>query len=115
MSPITLLHNPRCSKSRAALALLQQRNQDVTVVQYLKTPLSLAQLEVLMSQLGLQDPREMMRTKEAEYQQLQLDNAQPAELLRAIATTPKLLERPIAIVGNRAVIGRPPETVLELI
>lgn len=117
MSKITLLHNPRCSKSRQALQLLQENNLQVDVVEYLKAPLSPAQLAELQKKLGLQDVRDMMRSKEDIYKELGLnDSAMTNEQLHAaIAEHPILLERPIAILGNQARIGRPPELVLELI
>ncbi len=116
MTEITLYHNPRCSKSRAALALLREHGADVRLVEYLKTPPDEATLKRLAGQLGL-PVREMLRSGERIYRELGLDN--PAQggddLLRAVAEHPILLQRPIAVAGERAVIGRPPENVLELI
>lgn len=107
---IQLIHNPRCSKSREALALLQGRGLAVEVLDYLKTPLSLADLSALQEKLGL-PAREMMRSGDDDY--AALDLARPelseSELLAALAAQPKLLQRPIVIQGQRALIARPPE------
>ncbi|MFQ6372369.1 arsenate reductase (glutaredoxin) [Shewanella sp. YIC-542] len=116
MPNVTLFHNPRCSKSREALALLQDAGCQIDIIEYLKTPPDAATLKQLLSQLQL-TPRELMRTKESEYKAQGLDN--PAlsddELIAAMVATPKLIERPIAIVNDEAVIGRPPEKVLTLL
>lgn len=112
---ITLLHNPRCSKSRAALALLQDAGADVSVLLYLDTPPSRDTLARIVAQLGI-TPDALIRRGEdifkTDYQGKTLD-ADAA--LDALAAHPKLIERPIAIRGERAVIGRPPEKVLELL
>ncbi|TVO69130.1 arsenate reductase (glutaredoxin) [Denitromonas ohlonensis] len=112
---ITLLHNPRCSKSRAALALLQDAGADVSVLLYLDTPPSRDSLARIVAQLGI-TPDALIRRGEdifkTHYQGKTLD-ADAA--LDALAAHPKLIERPIAIRGERAVIGRPPEKVLELL
>ncbi|MGH8127571.1 MAG: arsenate reductase (glutaredoxin) [Gammaproteobacteria bacterium] len=115
MSQITLYHNPRCSKSRAALALLEEGGDDIRVIEYLKTPPTAEQLERLAAQLNV-PIREMMRSNEAVYKELGLGDAacNDDDLLSAIAKHPILLQRPIAVAGKRAVIGRPPEKVLEL-
>jgi len=116
MPSVTLYHNPRCSKSRAALALLEENGCDVTIVEYLKTPPSVADLDILLDMLGL-EPRDMMRRDEEEYQSLALGRPELAreQLLAAIHEHPRLLQRPVAVLGSRAVIGRPPEQVLELL
>ncbi|MDY6813239.1 MAG: arsenate reductase (glutaredoxin) [Pseudomonadota bacterium] len=116
MEPITLYHNPRCSKSRAALALLRSRGIEPDVVEYLKTPPSVAQLRGLLAQLQL-PVREVLRRGEAVYHELGLDGPTltAAALLQAVHEHPILLERPIAVRGERAVIGRPPERVCELL
>lgn len=113
----TYFHNPRCSKSREALALLQARGVEPQIVAYLEQPPTIAELTTLLRQLGLSDARALMRQGEAEYQELGLDNpALPQEaLITALAEHPRLIERPIFIHGERAVIGRPPERVLELL
>jgi arsenate reductase len=110
---LTIYHNPRCSKSRQTLQLIKESKQPVTVIEYLKTPLNQQQIEVLLKQLNCL-PREMMRTKEVEFKQQNLQDADHQSLLRAMVDTPKLIERPIVVKGDRAIIGRPPENVLNL-
>ncbi len=116
MSEIVLYHNPRCSKSRAALDLLQSRELAVSVAPYLETPPDAAELRGLLAKLGL-SARQLLRTGEDAYRELNL--ADPAldddALVAAMAAHPKLIERPIAIRGDRAVVGRPPERVLEIL
>ena len=116
MTDLTLYHNPRCSKSRGALELLEARGLTPTVVRYLETPLNAAQLQGLLSKLGI-SARQLLRTGEDEYKSLNLadENLSEAQLIAAIAAHPKLMERPILEVGNQAVIGRPPEKVLEIL
>lgn len=111
-----LYHNPRCSKSRAALALLEERDLDLEVVRYLETPPDEASLRELLGQLGM-TPLELMRRGEARYRELGLKAADVSddERVRAMAENPILIERPIFIAGGKAVIGRPPERVLELL
>lgn len=109
------LHNPRCSKSRQGLALLQEKGFNPIVIEYLKTPLSVAELETLAKRLGVDDLREMMRVKEADYKDNQLQDADQASLLKAMAEFPKLIERPVLINGERAIIGRPPEQLLDIV
>jgi arsenate reductase len=109
-------HNPRCSKSRGALDLLRERGIEPELVAYLDAPPSPADLRELLRKLGL-PARALLRTGEPEYRDLGLDDDSLPEsrLLEAMATHPKLIERPIFVVGDRAVIGRPPERVLELL
>jgi arsenate reductase (glutaredoxin) len=115
MDTVTIYHNPRCSKSRAALALLQEHDVPLRVVEYLKTPLSRAQLKTLRQQLRL-EPARWIRKAEAEFRSAGLDaNSSEEDLLDAMAAHPILIERPIAVRGQRAVVGRPPERVLELV
>lgn len=111
-----LFHNPRCSKSREALALLEERGVTPEVREYLKTPLSLAELHQLRALLGL-PAHELLRSGEEEYAQLDLARPELSEdaLLQAIAEHPRLLQRPILVRGERAVIARPPERVLDLL
>jgi len=113
---ITIYHNPRCSKSRATLALLEQQGKQAEVVEYLKTPPSAAELEKILGMLGL-EPRELLRTKEAEYKEAGLDNPDltRAQLIDAMVQYPKLIERPIVIKDGKAALGRPPERVLEIL
>ncbi|MBP8171443.1 MAG: arsenate reductase (glutaredoxin) [Pseudomonas sp.] len=116
MTDLTLYHNPRCSKSRAALALLEARGLTPTIVHYLETPPSVEQLRELLRKLGL-PARQLLRSGEEQYSALNLADSSLSEeqLLSAMAAQPKLIERPILIVGNRAVIGRPTEKLLELL
>jgi arsenate reductase len=116
MTDLTLYHNPRCSKSRGALELLEARGLTPTVVRYLETPLNAAQIKALLGKLGI-SARQLLRTGEDEYKMLQLadDSLSEAQLIDAIAQHPKLMERPILEVGDKAVIGRPPENILELL
>ena len=117
MTNITILHNPRCSKSRQTLQLLKDNGHEPKIIEYLKNPLSISELKLIQSQLGLENPIKMMRTKEPEFAELNLSvTDSPANsLLEAMSTCPKLLERPIVINNNQARIGRPPESVLEII
>lgn len=116
MSTVTLYHNPRCSKSRQALQLLQEHQQKPDVRLYLETPPSREELVALLAKLGI-EPRALMRTGEAEYKDNNLGDSSLShdQLIDAMVRHPRLIERPIAIVGERAVIGRPPENVLELL
>lgn len=115
MNEIQLLHNPRCSKSRQALNLLESHGASVNIRRYLEDPLTLDELRVLAEKLD-QPVSAMIRKKENEYKEAGLDaNSSDEEILKAIAAYPKLLERPIAIRGDKAVIGRPPENVLKLL
>ncbi|MEE9676991.1 arsenate reductase (glutaredoxin) [Pseudomonas moraviensis] len=116
MTDLTLYHNPRCSKSRGALELLEARGLTPTVVRYLETPLSATQIKALLGKLGI-SARQLLRSGEEEYKTLNLADASLSEqhLIDAIAAHPKLMERPILEVGDKAVIGRPPENVLELL
>ncbi|GLX85613.1 arsenate reductase [Thalassotalea loyana] len=111
---LTIYHNPRCSKSRQTLQLIEEKNADVTVVEYLKTPLTKEQITVLQEQLGV-NVIEMMRTKETEFKEQGLKGADDNTLLDAMVNTPKLIERPIVSDGAKAIIGRPPENVLTLL
>src|SRR3954452_14647006 len=99
--------NPRCSKCRTAEGLLQERGVDAEIVRYLDEPPSLDDLRRLMALLRIDDPRDMMRTGEDVYRDKGLDTATADELLQAITENPILLERPIVVRGDRAVIARP--------
>jgi arsenate reductase len=116
MSSITIWHNPRCSKSCQTLQLIRGRGVEPTIVEYLKTPPSTAELSDALDQLGL-EPRELMRKMEAPYKELSLgdEGLGRAELIAAMVENPVLIERPVVFRGKRAVLGRPPENVLELI
>jgi arsenate reductase len=114
---VQIFHNPRCSKSRATLQLLREHGVEPEIIEYLKTPPSAAELERILKLLGM-EPRELMRTQEAEYREAGLDDPQlsRAALLAAMVEHPRLIERPIVIRdGRRAALGRPPESVLELL
>lgn len=117
MKNLRIYHNPRCSKSRQTLALLQERGLEPEIVEYLKTPPSVEQLETILQQLNITDPRAMMRTKETEYIENNLSDPSLSEqqLLTAMSQYPKLIERPIVVNRQQARIGRPPESVLEII
>jgi arsenate reductase len=115
MAEPTVYFNPSCSKCRTAQAILADKGVEATFVRYLDTAPSVDELRALMTLLAIDDPRAMMRTGEAVYQQLGLAGASPDDLLAAVAAHPILLERPIVVVGDRAVIARPPERLLEIL
>lgn len=114
--PVTIYHNPSCSKSRQTLRYLQERGIDHDIIQYLKTPPDAAELSRILGLLGF-EPRELMRTGEAAYREMGLDDETLSreELIAAMVSTPILIERPIVISGDQARIGRPPENVLEIL
>ncbi|KHD26464.1 arsenate reductase [Vibrio caribbeanicus] len=112
---VVIIHNPRCSKSRQTLALLEEKGIEPEVVKYLDTPLSIEELKTLYTQLGVEDVRAMMRTKEALYKELDLAEADDETLFSAMANNPKLIERPIVVNNGQARHGRPPEQVLEIL
>lgn len=114
--PVVIWHNPRCSKSRAALQLLKDAGVEPEIVQYLKTPPDSAEIKRVLGAIGI-DARGLMRKKEAPYKALGL--ADPAlgddALAEAMAANPILIERPVVIQGPRAALGRPPEAVLDIV
>ena len=114
---LSIYHNPRCSKSRETLALLEARQLSPDVIRYLETPPDVPTLKSLVSQLGFTSVRELMRTKEELYKTLGLDDPSLDEesLYRQLVENPSLLERPIVIKDGQARIGRPPEQVLEIL
>ena len=115
MSNITIWHNPRCSKSRNAANLLEERGIEAEVVKYLDTPPSKEEIKEVLKMLGI-SARELMRTKEEIYKELDLKNIEDEEkLIEAMAEYPKLIERPIVIKDGKAAIGRPIEKIIELI
>lgn len=114
-SDVTVWHNARCSKSRGACTLLDEQGIDATVVRYLDNPPSRAEIERVLALLGSDDPRTMMRTHEPVYGELGLAQADRDQLLDAMAAHPILIERPIIIRGDSAVIARPPERLLDLL
>ena len=111
---LTIYHNPRCSKSRQTLALIEESNTPVSIGEYLKTPLSKEKIEQLLSLLDIK-PIDMMRTKEAEFKEMGLKGASDDALIAAMVSTPKLIERPIVESETTAIIGRPPENVNALL
>jgi arsenate reductase len=115
---ITIYHNPRCSKSRETLALVQSYADDtqipLQVIDYQKTPLNFGELQDLLAALGASNAQAMLRNNEDEYTNLNLATADVATALSAIAAHPHLLQRPIVTYQNKAAIGRPPEHVLSL-
>jgi arsenate reductase len=112
---VTVYFNPRCSKCRTAQGILEERGVDANYYRYLEEAPSRADLERVMRLLGTDDPRTMMRTGEDVYKELGLASAGRDALLDAMVANPILIERPIVIKGDRAVIARPPEKVLELL
>ncbi|RMQ47041.1 Arsenate reductase [Pseudomonas cichorii] len=116
MTDLTLYHNPRCSKSRGALELLQARGLTPEIVLYLENPPDADRLRELLGKLGI-GARQLLRSGEDDYKTLNL--ADPSlgdeQLIAAMAAHPKLIERPILVAGDKAVIGRPPENILELL
>ena len=114
---VTLYHNPRCSKSRETLKLLQDAGAKITVINYLDTPPDAGTLKQLLAMLGFTDARQLIRRKEAIYTQLQLEDPTLSQdrLIQAMVDNPILIERPVAVSQGKARIGRPPEQVLEII
>lgn len=113
---LSIYHNPRCSKSRQTLQLLEQQGAEPEVIEYLKTPPDAETLKRLLKMLGL-GPRELMRSKEPEYKASGADDASlsDAQLIDLMVANPKLIERPIVVKDGKAAIGRPPERVLEIL
>jgi arsenate reductase len=113
---VTIYHNPRCSKSRATLALIEARGIKPKIVDYLKTPPSAAELKAILRKLGL-NPRDILRTGETIYAELGLKTRDLDDdaLIALMVKNPILLERPIVVAGNKAAVGRPPENVLAIL
>ena len=116
MKHFTIYHNPRCSKSRQTLDLLRQEGIDPQIILYLEEPPSESVLTKILNFLGI-EPRELLRTGEIEYKELNLKDKtlHDSKLIKLMSENPKLIERPIVVSGNQAIIGRPPENVLNLI
>jgi len=114
---VTIWHNPRCSKSRATLAILQELAIEPNIITYLDAPPSTAEIESALALLGMGSARELMRKGESEYKDMNLDDATLSEtaLIQAMTQYPRLIERPIVFSAGQARIGRPPESVLEII
>ncbi len=113
---VQIYHNPRCSKSRQTLQLLEEQGIQAEVIEYLKKPPSAAELDKVLNLLNI-EPRALMRTKEAEYKETGMNNPDldRAALIAGMVATPKLIERPIVIANGKAAIGRPPENVLTIL
>ncbi len=113
---ITIYHNPRCSKSRQTLQLLEDRGEEINIIRYLETPPDKKTLASLIVKLGI-SPRELLRKGEAAYKEnlLKDSNLSDTELLDAMLAHPSLIERPIVVNGERAALGRPPENVLDIL
>ena len=113
---VQILHNPRCSKSRATLQVLEENGVEPEIILYQDAPPDVNQLTSILEQLNMQ-PRELMRKGQSEYKQLGLDNEQLSneELIAAMIKTPILIERPIVLANGKAAIGRPPESVLDIL
>ncbi|MFN3233241.1 MAG: arsenate reductase (glutaredoxin) [Alphaproteobacteria bacterium] len=113
---VTILHNPRCSKSRQTLALLEEKGIDPEIVEYLKTPPTADEITAILKQLDMA-PRDLMRKKEAPYKELNLadDSLSEDDLITAMVENPILIERPIVLANSKAAIGRPPESVLDVL
>jgi len=115
MAEVIIWHNPRCSKSRAAAQLLEEKGVEAEVVKYLETPPSKEEIKAVLKMLGI-SARELMRTKEDIYKELGLKDVEEEEkLIEAMAEHPKLIERPVVIKDGKAAIGRPIEKIIELI
>ena len=116
MSEVTIYHNPRCSKSRQTMALLEERGITPKVVEYLQSPPDTETLALILERLGL-SPRQLMRKKEEPYTALGLDDEtlSDAQLIQAMVDSPILIERPIVVANDQVAIGRPPENVLTIL
>jgi arsenate reductase len=117
MSELKILHNPRCSKSRQTLKLLNEKGLKPQIIEYLKTPISKQELKFIINQLGFSSPRQLMRKGEDAYKQQNLNDLTLTEdlLINAMLSSPKLIERPIVIFNGRVAIGRPPESILDIL
>jgi arsenate reductase len=113
---VTMYHNPRCSKSRETLALLNQKGIEPEIIEYLSSPPDATQLKKILGLLGL-SPREIIRTKDELYKEINLDNEDldDNQIIAALIENPKLIERPIVLANGKAAIGRPPENILEIL
>ena len=113
---VKIYHNPRCSKSRQTLQLLQERGIAPEIIEYLKTPPSADELDAILQKLGL-EPRALMRKNEAAYKEAGMDNEalDRQALINGMVNNPILIERPIVVANNKAAIGRPPEAVLAIL
>ncbi len=112
--PLKILHNPRCSKSRETLALLESRGLSPQIVEYLKTPPNVTELKDILKALGV-PAREIVRKKEAAEAKVDPDALSESALIAAMSEHPEIIERPIVINGAKAAVGRPPERVLDIL
>lgn len=117
MSDLKILHNPRCSKSRQTLQLLHDKGFEPQIIEYLRTPVSADELTLIISQLGFSSARQLIRKSEDAFKEQNLADQSLTEdsLISAMVVTPKLIERPIVIFNGKAAIGRPPESVLDIL
>ena len=116
MTDITFYHNPRCSKSRETLALVDNEQHQVEIIKYLETPPTVETIEQIIKLLGFDSARQLMRTKESQYKELNLaEQDNETALIKAMHEHPKLIERPIVVANDKAAIGRPPESVLAIL
>lgn len=113
MSEWKIYHNPKCTKSRQTLALLQEKGIEPTVIEYLKTPPTANELKLIIQSLGA-EASDIVRTKEEDYKNLKFDISDTEVVIENLVKTPKLLERPIVLHGDKATIGRPPENINKL-
>ncbi len=115
VSQVEIYHNPRCSKSRQTLEILQQQGIEATIIEYLKQPPSREQIKAILKALDM-TAHQLLRVKEAEYQEYNLSaDTTEEDIISAMIAAPKLIERPIVIKAGKARIGRPPESVLEIL
>ncbi len=110
MSDIIIVHNPLCSKSQKALSLIQEKGIKPKIIEYLKGELTLSLLKTIINALNVH-PKDIIRTSDIEFQKLNLDIENPTDALNVIIKHPVILQRPLILTGNRAIIGRPPENV----
>lgn len=117
MTDLKILHNPRCSKSRKTLQLLQDRGLEPHIIEYLKSPVNAEDLTLIINQLGFSTARQLIRKGEDTYKQQNLANLTLTEdaLINAMLDSPILIERPIVVFNGKASIGRPPESVLDIL
>ncbi len=116
MTNLVIFHNPRCSKSRQTLSIIQERGLDLNVVEYLKNPPSKTEIKIILKKLGIR-PIDLMRKGETLFKEKNLNdpNVSDEYLIDCMAENPILIERPIVIKGEKAIIGRPPERVMEIL
>ncbi len=113
---VKIYHNPRCSKSRQTLQLIQEQGVEPEIIEYLKNPPSFEELDDILSKLNY-NPRQLMRKNEAEYKATGMDNPDLGrnDLIKGMVASPKLIERPVVLANDKAAVGRPPENVLDIL